>query len=63
MVSGTHQVAEVASRVSGQLHDALREPALVADEAGEDCGQPGPSPVQHDGGGGSLDRDIGAAAP
>lgn len=62
-VGGTHQVAEVAERVPGQLHDALREPPLVADEAGDDGGQAVPGPVQHDGGGGSPHRDFGAAAP
>lgn len=60
---GTHQVAEVAERVPGQLHDALREPALVADEAGDDGGQSVSGPVQHDGGGGSPHSDFGAAAP
>lgn len=60
---GTHQVAEVAERVPGQLHDALREPPLVADEAGDDCGQSVPGPVQHDGGGGSPHSDFGAVGP
>lgn len=59
---GSHQVAKVAEGVSGQLHDALREAALVADEAGDDGGQAVPGPVQHDGGGGSPHRDFGAAA-
>lgn len=59
---GSHQVAKVAEGVPGQLHDALREAALVADKAGDDGGQAVPGPVQHDGGGGSPHRDFGAAA-
>lgn len=35
----THQVTEVAQGVPGQLHYALSETAVVADEAGEDGGQ------------------------
>lgn len=58
----SHQVAKVAEGVPGQLHDALREAALVADEAGDDGGQAVPGPVQHDGGGGSPHHDFGAAA-
>lgn len=61
-MSGTHQVAEVAERVSGQLHDSLRQPPLVADEAGDDGGQSVPGPVQHDGSRGSSHSDFGAAA-
>lgn len=53
-MSRTHQIAEVAERVSGQLHNALREPAFMADEASDDGGQSVPGPVQHDGGRGSL---------
>lgn len=47
----THQVAEVAQRVPGQLHDALREAPVVADEAGEDRGQAVAGSVQHHSGG------------
>lgn len=60
-MSGTHQIAKVALRVSGQLHDALREPPFMADEASDDGGQSVPGPVQHDGCGGSL--HFRAAAP
>lgn len=58
----SHQIPEVAEGVSGQLHDALREAAFVADEAGEDGGQTMASAVQHHRGGGPLHRHLGAAA-
>lgn len=59
----THQVTEVAQRVSGHLYDALCEAALVADEAGEDGGQAVAGSVQHNSGGGSLYCYLWAAAP
>ena len=61
----THQVAKVAQRVPGQLHDALREAPVGADEAGEDRGQTVACSVQHGSnvGGGSPYCCLGAAAP
>lgn len=47
----THQVTKVAQRVPGQLHEALCEAAVVADEAGEDGGQAVAGSVQHNSGG------------
>ena len=58
----THQVPKVAQRVPGQLYDALCEAAVMADEAGEDGGQAVAGSVQHNGGGGSPDCNLGAAA-
>lgn len=49
----THQIPKVAERVPGELYNALRETALMADESSEDSGQAVASPVQHYGGGGS----------
>lgn len=55
----THQVTKIAQRVPGYLHDALREAAVMADEAGEDSGQAVAGSVQHNRSGGSL--HLGAA--
>ena len=49
-------------RVPGQLHDALGEAAVVADESGEHGGQTAARSVQHHGGGGFPDGCFGAAA-
>ena len=57
----THQVTKIGQRVPSHLHDALRETAVVADEAGEDGGQAVAGSVQHNCSGGSL--YLGAAAP
>lgn len=58
----SHQTPKVAQGVSSQLYDALREAAVVADEAGEDGGQTVASSVQHHRGGDSFYRHLGAAA-
>jgi len=62
-LKASHQVAKITEWVSGHLHDALREPVLVADEPREHRGEACPGAAQHHRGGGplhhSLARDLG----
>lgn len=59
----TYQVTKVAQGVPGQLHDALCETSVMADESGEDGGQAIASSVQHDSGGSSPYCCFRAATP